>query len=266
VLAGEFLFSRTCMPPGVLFLCVGLLLGGCRDRQVQEAPLMLVAASSLRAVVPELIAGYLAQHPGPVPIVTYGASGTLCSQVEAGAPVHGVLFAAEAPVSRLIASGLADEGSETSVAGNQMVLVGAADGPELDLRSLGSVGLDQRLVIGNPSFVPAGRYARELLEDLGIWDQLGDRLVYAGDVTRALTYVRRGEAEFGLVYATDLRGQKGLRLLGRADWPGAPSPEVVVALTHLGSAQPLAVAFFDYIRSDAAAEVFSRFGFMEVEE
>ena len=254
------------MPLGVVLLCGGLLLSACRDRQVGELPVVLSAAASLRAVVPELVAGYHAQHPGPVPIVTYGASGTLCSQVEAGAPVHGVLFAAEEHVSRLIASGLAEAGSRSSVAGNQMVLVGAADGPALDLRSLGSMGSHQLLAIGNPDFVPAGRYARELLEELGVWGRLGDRLVYAGDVTRALTYVRRGEAEFGLVYATDLRGQEGLALLDRADWPSAPRPEVVVALTLLGSAHPRAAALFDYIRSDDAAEIFSRFGFSEVEE
>ena len=228
--------------------------------------MMLAAAASLRRVMPELIAGYQSQHAGPAPIVTFGASGTLCSQVEAGAPVHAVLFAAEGPVSRLIDSGLAEPGTKTSLAGNQLVLVGASGGPALGLRKLGSLALDQRLVIGNPDFVPAGRYAQQLLGDLGLWGLLGDRLVYAGDVSRALAYVRRGEAEFGLVYATDVRGHDDLRVLDRADWEGAPRPQVVGALTPRGAEHPTAAAFFDYVRSGEALSIFARFGFFEAWE
>jgi len=147
------------------------------------------------------------------------------------------------------------------LAGNQLVLVGNAEAPKLDLRSLGALAPDQRLVIGDPDFVPAGRYAQELLSELGLWQRLGRRLVYAGDVTRALAYVRRGEADLALVYATDAIGQQGVRVLDRADWPSAPRPNVVAALTPLGSAQPSASAFLDYVRSDAAASTFGRFGF-----
>jgi molybdate transport system substrate-binding protein len=222
---------------------------------------MLAAAASLRGVVPELIADFHATHPGPVPIVSYGASGTLCSQVEAGAPVHAVLFAAQDPVDRLVAAGLADPASVVGLAGNQLVLVGNAESPDLDLRSLGALGPDQRLVVGNPDFVPAGRYARALLDELGLWQRLGARLVYAGDVTRALAYVRRGEADLALVYATDAIGQQGVRVLDRADWHSAPRPNVVAALTPLGTAHPSAGAFFDYVRSDAAAATFAGFGF-----
>ena len=226
--------------------------------------MLLAAAASLRGVVPELIAGYLSRHPGPEPIVSYGASGTLCSQVEAGAPVHAVLFAASEPVSRLVDAGLAQGASTSTLARNQLVLVGSAGGAALDFRTMGSMTRGQRLVIGNPDFVPAGRYARQLLDELGVWDLFADRLVYAGDVTRALAYVRRGEAEFGLVYATDVRGQQGLVVLDRADWQGAPRPEVVGAITHLGSAHPSAATFLDYVRSSEAAGHFAASGFARV--
>ena len=246
--------------------CVLLLLGAvlspaCSTVDRQGDSTLLAAAASLRHVVPSLTSGFLVRHPGPEPMVSYGASGTLCSQVKAGAPVHAVLFAAEAPVDLLLDLGRADLQSKTTLASNQLVLVGRSDGPTAKLSSLGSLQPQERLAIGNPGFVPAGAYAQQLLEVLGLWGVLGDRLVYGGDVARSLVYVRRGEAEFGLVYATDVRGQDDLQILDRADWQGAPQPLVVSALTRLGLEQPRASLFLEYVRSDEARDIFDRFGF-----
>jgi len=244
-----------------LLLSCTVLCPACSSAGHEAEPVLFAAAASLRNVVPALTADFGVRHPGAEPIVSYGASGTLCSQVQAGAPVHLVLFAAESPVDRLVALGLADLDSKTTVASNQLVLVGRSDGPAAKLRSLASLESRQRLAIGNPDFVPAGAYAKQLLGVLGLWRVLESRLVYGGDVSRTLAYVRRGEAEVGLVYATDVRGQEGLLVLDRADWQGAPQPRVVSALTYLASEQPRAALFLDYVRSGEARSIFARFGF-----
>ena len=262
----EAVMTGECSPElrrvvSCVLLLGAVLLPACSTVDRQADATLLAAAASLRHVVPALTSDFLVRHPGPEPMVSYGASGTLCSQVKAGAPVHAVLFAAEAPVDRLVDLGLADVESKTTLASNQLVLVGRSDGPTSKLSSLGSLEPQQRLSIGNPDFVPAGAYAQQLLEALGLWGVLGDRLVYGGDVARSLVYVRRGEAEFGLVYATDVRGQDGLEVLDRADWQGAPQPLVVSALTRLGVEQPRAVLFLEYVRSAEARDIFARFGF-----
>ena len=61
--------------------------------------------------------------------------------------------------------------------------------------------------------VPAGRYAREALTNLGVWDDVSTRLVRADSVRSALAFVSRGEAALGIVYVTDALIDKNVRVV-----------------------------------------------------
>jgi len=67
---------------------------------------------------------------------------------------------------------------------------------------------NDRLATGDPASVPVGRYAREALINLGVWDDIEARLVRADSVRSALAFVDRGEAALGIVYATDAQIDK----------------------------------------------------------
>ena len=256
-------------------LGASLLLASCAGSAppaANSSPLMVAAAASLREVVPALLADFAGASPsasgaspgasGAAPIVSFGASGTLCSQVEAGAPVHVVMFAGDDPVSRLINGGLVVASSRAPLAGNELVLAGPAAGAERRFADLGALDRGQLIGLGNPEFVPAGSYARSLLTSLGLWIELqrAGQLVFAGDVTQALVWLSRGEVDLALVYATDLRGHDQLRIFDRSRAPQV-EPTVVGAITTAGSAHPRSAPFMTYLRSEAAAQIFTRFGF-----
>ena len=57
--------------------------------------------------------------------------------------------------------------------------------------------------IGNPDTVPAGVYAKEALTKLGEWKTLEPKLVFGKDVRQVLTFVETGNAEMGIVFASD---------------------------------------------------------------
>ena len=71
-----------------------------------------------------------------------------------------------------------------------------------------------RLAIGNPDHVPAGIYARQALEALGLWPDVQSQLAPAADVRAALALVARGEAPLGIVYATDAALVEGVHVAG----------------------------------------------------
>ena len=50
----------------------------------------------------------------------------------------------------------------------------------------------------------AGRYARQALQGIGIWESIATRLILADSVRQVLDYLRRGEIDAGLVYNTDI--------------------------------------------------------------
>ena len=51
--------------------------------------------------------------------------------------------------------------------------------------------------------MPAGKYTKEVLEHLGLWLPLQDKLVMGSDVRQVLTHVVMGNADYGIVYASD---------------------------------------------------------------
>ena len=97
--------------------------------------------------------------------------------------------------------------------GNRLVVVVPIDS-RLDIHrpaDLASATVD-RLALGDPDSVPAGKYAKKALEKLGLWDKLKTKVAAAGDVRQALAYVETGAAAAGIVYATDAAASKKVRV------------------------------------------------------
>jgi len=234
---------------------VAACLAGCGDGEPIRP--MIAAATSLRAVMPALLEAYGEQEF----LVTYAGSGTLRRQIEAGAGIDLAVFAGGTHVDSLVASGLAVADSRTVVASNQLVLIGPRDAGALTFETLASLPADERLAIGDPRSVPAGRYAQEALEGLGSWPALKSRFVYAQDVGGVLTYVRHGEVAAGIVYVTEIRDVDSVKLLDRADGAWAPHPTVVAVTVKDGDNPEAARAFLTFLGSARARQVFKRFGF-----
>jgi molybdate transport system substrate-binding protein len=233
---------------------------GCGSTETETT--LIAAASSLRAVMPDLAGRFQRESGTQAPLVTYGGSGTLRRQVEAGAPIDLVIFAGSAPVDELIAVGLVERGSRRIVARNRLVLIGPSDADDLELASLVHLGEGEQIAIGDPETVPAGFYARGALETLGIWESLESRLVPAASVAAVLAYVERGEVAAGLVYATDASLGRSVRVLDRSSIDGAPDPLVVAALTRAGQRDPAAGAFLDFLSGPEGEATFARHGFL----
>jgi molybdate transport system substrate-binding protein len=244
-------------------IAAALVLSAC-GRSAGGSPITVAAAASLRAVLPELARAYAAHHPGAGVSATYGASGDLKKQVEGGAPVDAVLFAAAQPVDELVAAGLVEPSSRRVVATNALVLIGprkpAAAGPPPTFATLDAIPPGEHVAVGDPGAVPAGAYARTYLKALGKWDALQGRLVLGGDVAAVLAYARRGEVAAAVVYRTEIRGVDDVIVLDEAKGPGAPRAEVVGGVVH-GGRTAEAGAFLAFVGSPEGQRILADFGF-----
>jgi molybdate transport system substrate-binding protein len=117
-----------------------------------------------------------------------------------------------------------------------------------------------RLALGDPSHVPAGRYARAALESLGVWESVQGRLAPAENVRAALALVARGEAPLGVVYATDAAAEPRVRVVGA--FPDGSHPPIVypVALTVAAKGEA-ARRFLAFLGSQNASRIFEKHGF-----
>jgi len=258
-------------------LAAGSALGpGAGAAPPSERPILLGAAASLRNVLPDLIAAFQDAQGRPAIQVSYGASDALRLQVEAGAPVDAVLFAAPHEVDALVDKGLAERATRRVIATNKLVLIGPRDGldpgarvvvgppsrgPTVTFKTLAMLPADARIAIGDPRSVPAGRYAKQALEALGEWDALAPRLVLGNDVAGVLSIVRRGEAVAGFVYETDALGVDEVKVLDPAVGPWAPRVELVAAVIAGAQGADGARRFLDFVSSTRGRAAFAEHGF-----
>src|SRR5579863_8302284 len=195
--------------------------------------------------------------------ISFAASSVLAKQIEAGAPADVFISADTEWMEYLEERHLLRAGTEQSLLGNQLVLIAPAGStvqltlaPHVDLTAALAGG---RLATGDPDSVPVGRYALAALMNLGIWDQVAPRLVRAENVRMALEYVARGEATLGIVYRTDALVEKRVRIVDV--FPASSHPPIVYPVALTAGATPAAAAFEAFLESDAAREIFVRYGF-----
>lgn len=223
------------------------------------------AAASLTDAC-QAIAPAWQKQTGHRAVFNFGASSTLARQIEQGARADIFLSADEAKMDALAAKGLLVPGSRRELLSNTLAIVVHPD-------SRGSISRPhdlalpeiRRIAVAEPATVPAGIYAREYLEKLGLWSRLAPKIVPCENVRAALAAVDSGNAEVGIVYRTDARMAKRAVLaheVATADGPQIRYPAAVVA----GSRQPAAAAsFVEFLRSPEARAVFVAHGFTVLE-
>ncbi len=167
----------------------------------------------------------------------FGASGDLASQMERGAPFDVLATAGDEP--RL--AGLADEAC--TMAWNTLVLVRRRGSPAtVSWSTLDRLPPGFRLAIGLVPQVPAGVYAEQALHALGVWDAVSPKLVRGTNVRNVLDLVARGEADAGVVYATDVSIRRDVESLGAVPDAARPNVHYPVYVAKSASAASRAIA------------------------
>jgi molybdate transport system substrate-binding protein len=225
----------------------------------QRSTLTLSIAASLQEPIIEIETAYQRDHPIEFRN-NFGASGTLAREIELGAPVDAFLSAGTPPMDQLQSGGLLLEGSRTDLLRNSLVLI-APSGSRLK----GFDGLTDNevrtIALGDPASVPAGQYGKETLEALHLYDTLRSKFVLGKDVRQVLTYVETGNADAGLVYATDASISRRVEVVAVA--PENSHHPIVYPAAEIQNARNESVArdFIAFLRSPAARTIFERHGF-----
>jgi molybdate transport system substrate-binding protein len=227
------------------------------------ASVLVFGAASLKEALDEQAKQFEAATGHRV-VVAYGASNTLARQIASGAPADVFISADVDWMGDVDRRGLTMRGSRVDLLRNALVLVAPASsgstlkiGPGFPLAAELGQG---RLAMANPDTVPAGKYGKAALEHLGVWSGVERRVARAENVRAALALVSRGEAPFGIVYATDARADKGVRIMDT--FPATSHPPIVYPAAVLASSRsPAAQPLLDYLRSAPARRVWEQYGF-----
>lgn len=195
----------------------------------------------------------------------FAASNVLARQIVNGAPVDVFISADNAQMDLVERAGLVVAGTRQALVGNRLALVvPAASGGSPSIASVqGLASRDvKRIAIGDPEAVPAGVYARQYLERVGLWQTLLPRIVPSGSARRALAAAAQGAVDAAIVYATDARGVSTVRVVQVIS--GSDAPPIVYPICAIASGRHKAEAsrFILFLRSQTGAGIFERHGFV----
>lgn len=231
-----------------------------------DAPVVVFAAASLKNALDAATAAW-GKETGKSAKISYAGSNALAKQLESGAPADLFFSADLAWMDYAQKAGSIRPDTRVDLLRNAIVLIAPKDStaaldlkPGVDLaKALG----DGRLAMGNVDAVPAGKYGKAALTNLGAWDGVKDKVAQAENVRAALLLVARGEAPLGIVYASDAVSDASVKVV--ATFPADSHPPIVYPIARtMDSANDDAAVLLAWLRSPAAKAFFEKQGFSVV--
>jgi molybdate transport system substrate-binding protein len=233
---------------------------GAQRRSAGNRQVVVSAAVSLTDVLQQLAPAYQ-KRTGEQLVLNLGASNTLARQIRFGAGVDLFISADETQMDAV--SSQIDPATRVDLLANQLAIAVPDDRP----RTLASARdlLDpaiRRIAIGDPGAVPAGVYAKQYLQAIGIWQDLAMKIVPSGSVRLALAAVENGAADAAIVYHTDVAMAAHAReaLLIPAD--NGPRIVYPAAVVRAGKNPAGGRGFLAFLQTPEAVDAFRRAGFL----
>ncbi len=239
------------------------LAAGLSAAHADDGKVTVFAAASMKNAL-DAVNKACASQVGEEATISYAASSALAKQIEAGAPADVFVSADLDWMKYLSDKKLVKPDTEVKLLGNAIVLVAPKDSTataklEKGFDLAGLLG-DGRLAMGEVKSVPAGKYGKEALEKLGLWDSVEGKLAQTENVRAALKLVATGEAAAGIVYATDAAAEPGVKVIGT--FPEDSHKPIVYPVAQTADSKDAETpAFLKCLQSAKAAEIFKGQGF-----
>jgi molybdate transport system substrate-binding protein len=231
-------------------------------KPVSTVELNISAATSLTDAIKAINDAYIKEYKIVKISANFAASGTLQMQIEQGAPADVFISAATKQMDNLQQKVLLLNETRKNLLYNKVVLVVPLDST-LGLTSFNDLALDKvkKLAIGDPKSVPAGDYASQAFDLLGITAKVQPKEILGADVRQVLTYVEGGNVDAGIVYSTDALTSTKVKVVASA--PVAINAKVVYPIAVInGSKNPeVAKHYLNFLFSPEAKDIFEKYGF-----
>ena len=230
------------------------------------------AAASMTESMNEIAELYKKVAPDVSVVYNFDSSGTLKTQIQAGAECDIFISAGQRQMDQLDVGAdksvntdgldFVDTDTRFDIVSNKVVLIvpkGRAGG----ISDFADAASDKVSIIalGN-SDVPVGQYSEQIYKNLGLWDKMNEdkKISFASNVKEVLAQVAAGAVSCGVVYSTDAATSNAVEVAASAP-EGTHTPIVYPAALIKGSSSPFAGDFLKYLKGSEAMGVFERIGF-----
>lgn len=249
-------------------ILVGLLLtlmmvscgSGKKETKNESVTLTISAAASLKKSLDEIVENYKKENTNVTVNVNYGGSGALEKQIIEGAPSDIFISAAKKNMDNLEEKGLILKESREDLLKNTLVLI-APNTQKDKVKTIEDLKKLEKIALGEIKAVPAGKYAKESLEKLNIWNELEKKVIYQKDVTAVLNIVELGEVDAGVVYLTDAKKLKNGYVV--EEFASDLHTPIVypAAIIKETKNKEISENFLKYLKEGISKEIFEKNGF-----
>lgn len=249
----------------MLFLLV-ITLVACSEQEVKEekVELRISAAASLQDALRDIQAVFEKENPEMNITYNFAGSGVLQQQIMQGAPVDLFLSSSEDKFESLITAEMIADGEHINLLENELVLIAPSPNETNKISGFEDLmnGTIDKIAIGIPESVPAGKYAKETLEVLEIWDEVKSKLILAKDVRQVLSYVETGNVDAGIVYKTDALVSDNSRIISTANKEHHTPIMYPLGILNDTKFPVEAKRYYDFLQSKEATAIFEEYGFI----
>lgn len=233
---------------------------GKNEDDLVDVTLNISAAASLQEAMVELEGKFKEIEPNVTLEVNLGASGALQQQIEEGAPCDVFISAGQKQMTALEEKDLLLEDTNKTLLINDLVIVANGQKDIKDIKDLANSDIS-KIAIGDPESVPAGKYAKEVLDNTQLYDLVKDKLVLAKDVKEVLSWVQQGNAEVGFVYLSDAKGAKDIKVAYTTEANHHSEIKYPIAVIKASEKQDKAKAFENFLLSEEGQSILEKYGF-----
>lgn len=245
----------------IFFTLFALILFPVRAQDIPN----IAAAANIKFALDD-IAKSFTQTTGKKVRISYGSSGNFIAQIKHGAPFELFLSADSRYINQLKQSGLiADDGQLYAI--GKLALVKPRNAHwSLDVSFAGLTkalknGDITRFAIANPEHAPYGERAQFVLQKMALWPLIEPKLIYGENVSQAAQFALSGSTQGGIVALSLALSPQFKSRAQYVELPFelyAPLEQRMVLLPHAGAT---ANAFYHYIQSPQARNIFKHYGF-----
>lgn len=211
---------------------------------------IIAVAANFTAPAKEIAAAF-EKKTGRVVVLSFGSTGKLYAQIIHGAPFS-VLLAADRERPELLEEASLGT-SRFTYAQGRLALMGS--------KQVLEDGSFKRLSVANPKTAPYGVAAQQVLEKMGLYETVRSKLVYGENIAQAYQFFATGNAELGLVAASNTQG-KGWLVPAHMH---APLDQQAILLKR-GLKDKTAIAFLAFLKSKEATSILINYGYSIAKE
>lgn len=235
-----------------------LVVAGCSPK---KSSLTIATAANMQFAMNALVEAYESETGTECEIIL-GSSGKLTAQIQQGAP-YDLFFSADTKFPETLQASGNTVAEPVIYAQGQLVLWSIRDDTPVSIDLLNSPEVSY-IAIANSKTAPYGLAAEEVLNKLGVYSEIKDKLVFAESISQVNQFIFTEAAEIGFTAKSVVLSPN---MSGRGNWITiadslhSPINQAMVILKNDRGLGKEAEAFATFVRSEKGLSILRNFGY-----